>query len=93
TGSEMTARYDGNTSSRPPGVLFGVVRAWTTRIAPFDERDEQSQDLERNLARQPVLLTRVGTNPLMVSLIRQSRRAAIQLDEATAELALYQPSQ
>lgn len=73
----------------------GEAATW---LAPLSEmglnearnaRDEQFRNLEHNPAQQPVLLTRLGGNPLMVSLIRQSRRPAIQLDEANAELELY----
>lgn len=69
-----------------------------TRLVPLNElglaaarsaADEQMQTLENNPAQQPELLSRLGEQLLMVSLVMRSRRAAIQLDEATEQLAVF----
>jgi len=85
----------------PQGFLSRIVLAngqVVTHLAPLDElgleaakgaADEQVQFLEHHPAQQPVLLTRLGERPLMISLIRRSRRAAIQIDEGTDQLAVF----
>jgi hypothetical protein len=73
-----------------------------TRLAPLSElgldaainaRDEQVQHLEHYPGQQPVLLTRLGTQPLMVAMVMRSRRPAIQLDEGTEQLAVLTASE
>jgi hypothetical protein len=69
-----------------------------TRLAPLSELglaaaqeagDEELQYLEHNPAQQPQLLTRLGGRPLSVSLVRRSRRAALQIDEGSDQLLAF----
>lgn len=69
-----------------------------TRLAPLSELglkaaknagDEQIQYLEHNPSHQPQMLTSLAGKPLTVSLIYQSRRQAMQLDEGNEELTIY----
>jgi hypothetical protein len=53
--------------------------------------DEQIKNLEHNPGQQPVMLSWLGRSPLLISLIRQSRRPALQLDEATEHLERIEP--
>jgi hypothetical protein len=69
-----------------------------TRLAPLSELglkaaknagDEQIQYLEHNPSHQLQMLTSLAGKPLTVSLIYQSRRQAMQLDEGNEELTIY----
>ena len=69
-----------------------------TRLAPLSQlglkaaknsSDEGSANLEHYPAHRPQMLTSLAGKPLTVSLIYQSRREALQLDESTKKLAIY----
>ncbi len=69
-----------------------------TRLAPLSKLgleaarnadNEQVQNLEHNPTQRPQMLTSLAGKPLTVSLIYQSRRVALQLDEGNEELAVY----
>jgi hypothetical protein len=69
-----------------------------TRLAPLSDLglaaaqkagDAEVQYLEHNPAHQPQLLTSLGGRPLTLSLVRQSRRAALQIDEGSDQLVAF----
>ena len=73
-----------------------------TQLVPFNTmgmqearnaRDEQVQNLEHNPSQEAVLLGSLDGKPLLISLIRMAKRPAIQVDEGTASLPGYDPSQ
>ena len=73
-----------------------------TRLAPLNPtglqearsaRDEEVKNFEHNPSQQAALLGLLDQQPLLISLTRQARRPAIQVDEGTAKLPVYDPSQ
>ena len=69
-----------------------------TRLAPLDELglkeaqaagDEDLQYLEHNPSQQPQRVALLGDSPLTISLVRRSRRQAIQIDEIDDQSLVY----
>lgn len=56
-------------------------------------RDEQVQNLEHNPGQDAVMLGSLNGNPLLISLTRMAKRPSLQVDEGTAALPAYDPSQ